>query len=354
MQLLTFQQALDDSSNYNKRHLLLGNGFSIACKPKIFTYGSLFDNADFSKNPNLPNVFKALGTTDFEVAIKALENAASIAKVYYPSSSSPRQAMQRDANDLKKILIGTVTRNHPDGPFDLDEDEFLHCRYFLNNFIGTSASGNVYTLNYDLLLYWTLMHTEFSDGSKVDLKSVDGFGDDDPRQKEDYVTWQGEGSRMRSNVYYLHGALHLFDAGNELQKFTWIRKDERLKDQSWHAMMSGRLPLFVAEGDTVQKAIKIQHNAYLFQCLKSFRANVDQKNSCLFIHGHSLADNDNHILREIARGRCKTIYVSLHGDPGSAPNQSIATKAQAMAENRGVGNPLEVKFYDATSAAVWG
>lgn len=354
MQLLTFEQALKDSAEYKKRHLMLGNGFSIACKPKIFTYGSLFQNADFSKNPNLPNVFKALGTTDFEVAIKALENAASIAKVYYPSSASPGKAMQQDADDLKKILINTVTKNHPDGPFDLDEDEFFHCRQFLSNFVGSEKGGHIYTLNYDLLLYWTLMHTEFSDGSKVDLKSVDGFGDDDPRQKQDYVTWQGEGSRMHSNIFYLHGALHLFDAGKELQKFTWVRKDERLKDQSWNAMRSGRLPLFVAEGDTGQKASKIQHHAYLFQCLKSFRACVDVIKTCLFIHGHSLADNDNHILREIARGRCQKIYVSLHGDPTNDANQEIAKKAHALAANRSDGYPLKVKFYDAASAAVWG
>jgi hypothetical protein len=39
--LLTFAQALDKASGYSKRHLLLGNGFSIACEPTIFTYGSL-------------------------------------------------------------------------------------------------------------------------------------------------------------------------------------------------------------------------------------------------------------------------------------------------------------------------
>ncbi|WP_439525093.1 DUF4917 family protein [Marivita sp.] len=72
METLTFQQALDNSSKFSKRHLLLGNGFSIALKPSIFTYGSLFKNADFTSNPNLPKVFERLDTTDFEIAIKAL------------------------------------------------------------------------------------------------------------------------------------------------------------------------------------------------------------------------------------------------------------------------------------------
>jgi len=40
---LSFEQALKRSENYGKKHLLLGNGFSIACKPDIFAYGSLFE-----------------------------------------------------------------------------------------------------------------------------------------------------------------------------------------------------------------------------------------------------------------------------------------------------------------------
>ena len=36
------------------RYLMLGNGFSIALRPDIFTYGSLYDNADFSAAPAVP------------------------------------------------------------------------------------------------------------------------------------------------------------------------------------------------------------------------------------------------------------------------------------------------------------
>ena len=352
MAIMTFQEALDDSSTYSKRHLLLGNGFSIALRPKIFSYGSLFSQADFTRNPNLPKVFSALDTTDFEVAIKSLESSAALVGIYSSSSGTAKTVMQADADALKEILISTVTRNHPDGPYEISEEEFFHCRQFLSNFISPEIKGHVFTLNYDLLLYWTLMHSEFSDGQSVDLITKDGFGDDDPSVKNDYVTWQGEGSRMSSSVFFMHGALHLFDAGKEVQKFTWIRKDERLKQQSWDAMRSGRFPLFVAEGTTGQKANKIQHSAYLFQCLKTFRACVDTIKTCLFIHGHSLAENDLHIFSEIARGRCQKIYISLHGDPDSSANQEIVRKAEALKDSRSAGYPLDVKYYDAASAAV--
>ena len=41
--------------------LLLGNGFSIALKPGIFSYGSLYENADFSAAPHVKKLFDALG-----------------------------------------------------------------------------------------------------------------------------------------------------------------------------------------------------------------------------------------------------------------------------------------------------
>jgi hypothetical protein len=46
--IIDFPTALTTAESLGKkRHLLLGNGFSISWNPKIFQYGSLFDRADF-------------------------------------------------------------------------------------------------------------------------------------------------------------------------------------------------------------------------------------------------------------------------------------------------------------------
>jgi hypothetical protein len=84
--VIDFDRAIADSAQFSKRHLLLGNGFSIACCPNIFHYGSLFSRADFSSNPNLVRVFDLLGTQDFEIAIRHLEACADL----YPSTSDCR------------------------------------------------------------------------------------------------------------------------------------------------------------------------------------------------------------------------------------------------------------------------
>lgn len=349
--ILTFQQVLDETDR-KKRNAILGNGFSIACKPTIFTYASLFSRADFSKHPELPKVFDALGTQDFEIAINALLNMSVMLPIYVPSHTAPSSKMKSDAEALKNILISTLTQNHPDSPLDVSEEQFLHCRHFLANFIGENA-GKVFTLNYDLLLYWVAMHREFSTGEVIDLAARDGFGDDDWLSPENYVTWQGEIASSRSTIYYLHGALHLFDDGANLKKFTWVRKGERLKQQSWEAISSGALPLFVAEGTTDAKMNKIAHSAYLYQAYRALSNAATSTRDAFIIYGHSLADNDLHVLRALARGKFPVLYVSLYGDPTSPQNEEIIKQARKLEEMRFNGS-LEVKFYDAKSAAVWG
>jgi len=82
MKLMSFAAALDASYQCTKRHLLLGNGFSIACRPDIFVYGKLFDQADFSKlSSSAKKAFNALETQDFEKVIKALRDAKAILAV---------------------------------------------------------------------------------------------------------------------------------------------------------------------------------------------------------------------------------------------------------------------------------
>lgn len=352
--VISFAAAIADSAQFSKRHLLLGNGFSIACKPDIFHYASLFDEADFSGIPNARNLFAKLATQDFEVAIRALENSAAVLDVYDPSQAALAGSMRVDAAALKDLLVSTVAQNHPDIPTDIADVKFWACRSFLANFLAGSKKGHVFTLNYDLLLYWTLMHEDHPFGESINLDKNDGFGNDEDDPDTDYVVWQGETGAHSASVHFLHGALHLFDAGHELQKYTWIRKQERLVDQARAAINSNKFPLFVSEGTSRQKFSKIRHNAYLYQGLKVLTANADTSTHCFFIYGHSLAENDDHILRRLGRGKFPKLYVSLYGDPDSDANKKIIEKANQLAVLRHERRPLEVTYFDAASAQVWG
>lgn len=354
MALLTFAEAIADSEQFSKRHLLLGNGFSIACRPDIFHYGSLFAQADFSAVPEVTSVFELLCTQDFEIAIRSLENAAKILPAYVEQGQVAANKMQEHAASLKDILVQTIAGNHPHIPPEIPEEKFWACRQFLSHFLAGDKAGCVFTLNYDLLLYWTLMHDDLPFDEAIPLTKNDGFGNDEDEPDADYVVWQGETNAHSASIMFLHGALHLFDSGKELQKYTWVRKGIPLVEQAREAIARDSYPLFVAEGTSAQKKSKIRHNAYLYQGFKQFTANVQQGKHCMFIFGHSLAENDDHILKRIGKGRFQKLYVGIYGDPLEAENQNIMQRARILADLRHEKWPLEVEFYDAASAQVWG
>jgi Domain of unknown function (DUF4917) len=352
--LLTFNQALDRAAGYARRHLLLGNGFSIACEPEIFTYGSLFERAKPDMSAELLAVFERLNTTDFEDVIRALRRAAEIVPIY---GNLPKTAarMNVDAEALKAALVKAVAGQHPARPNLIADRRYAACRRFLAKFIGAVAGGKVYTLNYDLLLYWALMHEpEFPDG--LGLDHDDGFRKDPEDWEADYVIWHGESHANSQNVHYLHGAMHLYDAGAQLQKYTWINTGKALVDQANEALAADLFPLFVAEATSGHKLAKIQHSAYLHHSYKSFCTVCMQgAKTALFIYGHSLADNDRHILDRISRSKLAHLFISLYGDPDSPANHSIRAAAGRIAARRVVGAPaLKLDFYDAETAEVWG
>lgn len=351
---ITFQEALKRTRN-EKRHLLIGNGFSISLFPKIFSYNSLLETADFSECPEARKAFDALKTTDFEVVILALRQSVALLPLY-KGGRQATEHMQEHVEMLKELLVKAIAGNHPERPLGIKENEYLACRRFLKRFIGKNRKernllGHVYTLNYDLLLYWTLLHEqELEESNEKELICDDGFRVPDEDPGAEFVTWDGEGNNTQ-NIHYLHGALHLFDNGPDLEKCCWERSGGiPLVNQIRAALDNGKYPLFVSEGDSNSKLTRIRHSGYLQRSLKSF----SHIGCNLFIFGHSLAANDEHVLKKIEKGRMKQLFVSLYGDPGSDSNQYIIQRAKRLQLARSPRNPLEVEFFDATSANVWG
>lgn len=373
MPVVTFADALRQSED-SKRHLLLGNGFSIAIFPNRFRYGSLLEEADFSGSPELQPTFERLRTTDFEVVIKALQDAVTLLPLYTQDQQlAARMGVHAEA--LKNILVGAIAGRHPERPSDISEDQYKACRAFLAHFVGDSRGkqanggkdlrGQIYTVNYDLLLYWTLLHDEVIQWNAADplaseLEQTepplhdDGFRAPEGDPDAPYVTWEAEGAANTQNIHFLHGGLHLFDSGPELQKKCWERAGGvPLVDQIRGALDDSKFPLFVSEGDSESKLTRIRHSGYLQRSLKSFAQVCRSPGASLFVFGHSLAASDNHVLRQIEKGKFERLFVSLR-DPASASSRVIIERANRMAVIRPERSPLDVQFFDAASAEVWG
>jgi hypothetical protein len=335
IEVLDFEKALEIS--VNDKRVLLGNGFGRAIFEGIFSYSALLDQADFSRlSPFARDAFNRLNTHSFEEVIKTLADSAEIGALYQIKDKEKLSALKDDAEKLKDVLVSAIAQNHPDLPNKISTAAYQRCRQFLSNF------ELFYSLNYDLLLYWAFMQNELKPG----LIANDGFRtpEDGPN---DYVSWDLNNHTQK--IFYLHGALHLFDTDTELQKYTWINTRIPLIDQIRSAMDQYKYPLYVAEGSANQKISRIRHSDYLSRCLRSF----DKIGGALFIFGFSFSDSDSHITKCIINNKVKQLFVSLHGEIGKPQNQTIISRAFEAQKHRIKERPLDVFFYNAETAHVW-
>lgn len=338
--ILTFNDTLKKCPNMNKCYLLLGNGFSTSLFPAIFSYKSLKDEADFTKNPELAEIFDKLGTPDFEKVIHALEHSAVIGEIYKIPGPKIKK-LQEDANDLKSILVSTIADRHPEDTTKVTDEQKKSCNKFLNQF------KKIYTLNYDVLLYWVLLHGKNQRADDID----DGFRLPDDDFGAEYRVFDSPHS---PTFFFLHGALHIYDSGSERRKYVWVDTGKKIISQVREAIDKNLYPLFVAEGNSDQKKTKITHDSYLSKALRSFEAVCDMKDATVFIFGHSLNDSDEHIFRFIKRGKVPRVFIGVYKDPASGYDKRIIQKAKLLGTQRTKKYPLEVILYDAQSANVWG
>ena len=114
--------------------------------------------------------------------------------------------------------------------------------------------------------------------------------------------------------------------------------------------------MFVAEGASENKKNRIMHNAYLHKALRSFESCCNNGRGSLTVFGHSLAENDHHVLRYIAKGRMRRLLVSVYGDPDAPVNQAIRLNCEELVRMRTASDHLprlDVIYFDA-SARIWG
>lgn len=341
MDLLTFDDALAKASDFTdtKPHILLGNGFSIACRPDRFRYDALLDEATFEEaSADLGRVFNILGTTDFERVIELLGLSAELADIYETSDGDLSDRLRADAAVVRDALARVLAARHPDVPFDIAESEYTAAREFLQHF------ERIYSINYDMLLYWTIMQE-----GEPDVARNDGFGNPDDEDAP-HVVWHPYVRYDSQRIFYLHGGLHLYDDGVDLVKITWSRTQVPLVDQIREALAEGRYPLIITEGTSAEKISKILHSAYLTHAIRSF----SMIRKPLFAFGLSLGPNDDHLLQRIKEGRTPALFLSVFGDPDDERNLHLIERAQRLADERPADRPLELNFFDADSAHVWG
>ncbi|AEB28583.1 DUF4917 family protein [Francisella hispaniensis] len=342
MSLLTYQEVQERTLG-QQNILLLGNGFSMSYNYERFSFTSLLDSAVSKglviENSPVYKVFSKFSTTDFEEVINLLENSVRVIKEYGIIAKEDETKILDDSEKLKKHLVNIITNNHSDKITEIEDDEFYSCANFIKDY------EKIYTLNYDLLLYWTCIKLKkFIDDRIVkqfNLKVSDGFSSNSDDFEQ--LTYRND-SKVSSSIFYLHGALHIFDKKSEIIKTSYSQTGVSLKEQTLDFLQKNIYPVFVSEGTDEQKKAKIIHNAYLNHCYKSL-ATIGKKNSNLIVFGTMLKTNDNHIREAILKNKISNIYISVSSEAAISALDGFVEEANKLSK--------EVFFYDYKTVKVW-
>jgi len=355
IQIADFNKALDQAKQLKGRiQLLLGNGFSIACHSS-FKYGTLFDQARKSGLPrHLRELLERYGS-NFEDVLKYLDEGIFLSEHYrLKKDKRTDRDMAQDHKKLKDTLIKTISDNHPDFPRRITDNKFKSCIKFLRNFDA------VFTVNYDLLLYWASLHINEKEGEEFPFS--DGFGrDEDVDDPDCSFSYSRMGSKPF--LFFLHGALHLYTRDGRVWKRVWNTTGIPIIKRVREAFKNKGYPLVVTEGNSVDKFKKIESSSYLSQAYRKFK----NLQGHLFIFGHSLSDQDKHILDAVIcseKFKLSYVWIGIHGDPTLMHNQKIIEKAAFLRVKREERiskraklkeeGELNICFFDSDSAHVWG
>lgn len=304
-------------------NILLGNGFSINIW-NGFSYASLYDKACNlgHLNCSAQNIFREIKDYNFEKILRILYYAQLTNGIF--NEKKAQDLAKETYNNVRKALISAVTNSHVSRA-KIESNNTLEN---LNQEL--SAYKKIFTTNYDLIPYWAISINDFrgfkdffwEEGSMFSLDNVDVYGNS-------------------SLIYYLHGALHLIvDRNGECGKLEGGAVREI--DNIFRLSQEGVFPLFISEGDSKNKLLKIKSNNYLNYIYDQF-CNIDDS---LLVLGHSLCEGvDGHIVEAIKNNN-KLSRVAVGVYPQQEKKEITEFKARV---NRQLGDGKEVFYFDSST-----
>jgi hypothetical protein len=320
-------------------HLLIGNGFGLDYDKDLFSYNALSDFIAKTGDSFLSRLFDIIKTKNFEQVMQQLDNFLLLAKEFGTDKDLIVQ-IENAAKKLKESLVDAIEVSHPKHIFKIPEENSLCCANFLKYF---TERGNIFSTNYDLLLYWVLMRHQ-------DLlkKAIDGFGrpsfDEEDKSVVPDLVWGSNSSEQ--NIHYLHGTLPIFDTGTTIEKETYSSYGyliENIKKR----IDKKEYPLFVTAGNGEEKLNHILHNQYLSFCMEKFKS----IEGSLITVGFSFSEYDEHIIDAINEAakhgknqppKLWSVYIGVFSEKSKAHIESIKRKFKC-----------KVNIFDSKTINIW-
>lgn len=340
-----FQSIIEDLKRKKRIiNLLLGNGFSMAYDPSIFSYNALADFVGKVNDKTLTMLFEVLKTKNFELIMEQLTTFSRLLAAM--GADAGLQQTVADAHEkLKVSLLDAIKGLHPEHVFKIPQDNIDACSKFLRDFL--ESGGNIFSTNYDLLLYWVLMRGNVP-------QAIDGFGREilnpvevgSKQEAAELSDLLWGPNKERQNIHHLHGALPLFDTGADIEKEQYNHEGWLLDNVS-KRLDAGEYPIFVTAGGAAEKLELIRHNRYLSHCYDRL-SSVD---GSVISFGFGFGEYDDHIIHALNRAchaehkstpKLWSIYIGVYSDAAKDHIGSIEHKFHS-----------KVYTFDAKSANPW-
>ena len=174
---------------------------------------------------------------------------------------------------------------------------------------------NVFTLNYDLFLYWII------NKMKMGKEFFDGFGTNEG--KGDLIWRNTYWEEEHKKIHYLHGGLHYYKK-RDMNRFADVVKyglaiekiqnngASNIMDQIKDKIENNLLPFVVVEGNSDEKLKRIADTDIL---ANSFKHLMKLRGSIFFFGADLKSDEDNHILEAIGQSEIVNVNYGLYNPP---------------------------------------
>lgn len=279
---------------------MIGNGLSINVWSR-FAYKSLLEHANLTAAAR--QLFDDLDTSNFEVALEGLWHAERVLHAL----KQPNDLVKDFYGSVQDALFAAVHDVHV--PWNsIPQSTFTHIASALNE------QHLVFTLNYDLLTYWSVMNSV------------------SPTYTGDYFWTPGSTfdsgdcglASGRTGLLYVHGGVHLWQESTTGLTGKWTSGSQgslltTLAD--YFRTNPDRQPLMVSEGTSPQKMAVIRRSDYLSFALRQLADDVS--NTVIF--GADFGSQDDHIVTALRAGGARNIAISVF--PGT-DEQNTATMAR--------------------------
>ncbi|MBH25074.1 MAG: hypothetical protein CMH57_11590 [Myxococcales bacterium] len=323
----------------NWRNILIGNGASMAVYSG-FGYKSLY-NVAHKKLDELEGLspldiefFEEADTENFEMVLSLLSSASRVCTIL----KKPQNDIQERIESIRNALFNAVRTVH------VPWEDVLNGKRLeqMGEFYYTQSK--IFTTNYDLLLYWSLMTLKDTHGFFLDF--FQSTGEFDPTNS----FYSDLYNDPIPKLFYLHGAAHIYrDQHGRTCKIRSSNQLNILSILDYYISSPDRVPLFVAEGTHSEKQSTIGRSAYLTFCLREFA----RTSGPLVVFGSDLGLSDKHLVNIIAKTHSQyplaiSIYRGKMTDVELISKKSRIIKELCPKPQRGK-SWREIHFFDSTT-----